>query len=100
MPTEQLILDLARPEAPSFANFVAGANREAVAASSSLASGTLPHPGLLVWGAPGGGKSHLLHAAGTAAREQDRYVVERVIDAAQVRPGMLVVVDDVHGLAP
>ena len=30
---EQLILDLAQPEPPTFANFVAGANREALAAA-------------------------------------------------------------------
>ena len=100
MPAEQLILDLARAEAPTFANFVAGANGEAVAALSSLANGTLMHPGLLVWGGPGGGKSHLLHAAMAAARGHGRSVVERVIDVEGVRPGMLVVVDDVHGLAP
>jgi DnaA family protein len=99
-PAEQLILDLARPEAPTFANFVAGANREAVAALSSLANGTLPHPGLLVWGGPGGGKTHLLHAASAAARDAGRFVAEGIIAVDDVRPGMLVVVDDVHGLAP
>jgi DnaA family protein len=97
---EQLILDLARPEAPTFANFVADANREAVAALSALADGTLPHPGLLVWGGSGGGKTHLLHAATAAARDRGRFVVERVVGAGDVRPGMLVVVDDVHAFAP
>lgn len=66
--SEQLILDLARPEPPTFANFVAGANREAVAAIEALAGGGSREAGVLLWGAEGAGKSHLLHAAATAAQ--------------------------------
>jgi DnaA family protein len=100
MPAEQLILDFARAEAPTFANFVAGANREALAALASLANGTLAHPGLLVWGGAGGGKTHLLQAAKTAARAHGRVVVEHVVAVDDVRPGMLVIVDDAHALVP
>jgi DnaA-homolog protein len=72
---EQLILDLAQPEPPTFANFVAGANREALAALAALASGTSRDAGLLLWGAHGAGKSHLLDACAGAARALGRPVV-------------------------
>lgn len=65
--SEQLILELAQPEPPTFANFVAGANGEALAALVALAAGTSSHSGILLWGAPGAGKSHLLRAAASAA---------------------------------
>jgi DnaA family protein len=64
---EQLILDLTQPEPPSFANFVAGANREALAALTALASGASRDVGILLWGASGSGKSHLLRATVAAA---------------------------------
>lgn len=65
--TEQLILDLATPEPSTFANFVAGPNREALAALQALASGTLREAGVLLWGTSGAGKSHLLRAVSAAA---------------------------------
>jgi DnaA-homolog protein len=65
--SEQLVLDLARAEPPTFANFVAGANREALAALAALAAGTSRETGILLWGAPGAGKSHLLRATALAA---------------------------------
>ena len=72
---EQLILDLAQPEPATFANFVAGANREALAALAALASGASREAGLLLWGAHGAGKSHLLDACASAARIAMRPVV-------------------------
>ena len=66
--SEQLILDLAQPEPPTFANFVAGANREVLAAVAGLAAGNSRENGVLLWGAPGAGKSHLLKAAAVAGR--------------------------------
>ncbi len=65
---EQLIFELAVPEPPSFANFLAGPNREAVAALRSIAEGDATETGLVLWGPPGVGKSHLLHAAAAAVR--------------------------------
>ncbi|MDQ2916670.1 MAG: DnaA regulatory inactivator Hda [Pseudomonadota bacterium] len=73
--SEQLILDLAQPEPTTFANFVAGANREALAALSALASGALRETGILLWGAPGAGKSHLLRATTLVADEAMRPVI-------------------------
>lgn len=64
---EQLIFDLAPPEPPAFANFVAGGNGEALAALESLAAGRLRETGVVIWGATGVGKTHLLRAAVAAA---------------------------------
>ena len=65
--TQQFVLDLARPEPPSFDNFVTGANAEPMAALVALAAGTSPETGILLWGAPGAGKSHLLRATAQRA---------------------------------
>lgn len=65
--SEQFVLDLAGPEPPSFDNFVAGENREAMAALKALARGESRENGVLLWGAGGAGKSHLLHAAAALA---------------------------------
>ena len=69
MPTgpEQFVLDLVRADAPSFDNFVAGANRESVAALRALAAAQSRESGILLWGAQGAGKSHLLRAVAAAA---------------------------------
>ena len=73
--TEQLTLDLARPEPPTFANFVAGGNREALTACAALALGQSCESGILLWGAPGVGKSHLLQATAKAATAAGRSVL-------------------------
>jgi DnaA family protein len=65
---EQLTFELSAPEPPSFANFVAGANSEVVAALERAAAGALPETGIVLWGAAGSGKSHLLRAAVAAAQ--------------------------------
>jgi len=46
--TQQFVLDLARPEPPSFDNFVTGANAEPMAALVALAAGTSPETGILL----------------------------------------------------
>lgn len=99
--SRQLILDLAHPETPRFANFVAAGNREAVAALQALSSTTLPQTGLLLWGASGAGKSHLLEAAMTAARTAGRAIVpcaEHWPNPRDLAAGALVVVDDVDAI--
>jgi DnaA family protein len=60
--TEQLVFDLAASDPPSFSNFVPGRNAEALATLKALAAGSVTESGLLIWGAPGGGKTHLLRA--------------------------------------
>jgi DnaA-homolog protein len=60
---EQLVFELAAPEPPSFENFLPGPNAEVVAAVARFAAGEAAETGLLLWGAPGAGKTHLLKAA-------------------------------------
>jgi DnaA family protein len=60
---EQLVFELAAPEPPSFDNFLPGRNAEVVAAVGRFAAGEATETGLLLWGAPGAGKTHLLRAA-------------------------------------
>ena len=61
--TEQLVFELAGPEPPSFGNFLTGRNAEALAAVKASASEAATETGVLLWGAPGAGKTHLLRAA-------------------------------------
>ena len=87
---EQLVFDLAPPEPPSLANFLPGPNAEVVAALTRLASGQATETGLLVWGAPGAGKSHLLRATiefASARGSAALYFAE---------PGTLVATDPEH----
>jgi len=57
----QLALDLVQPLRPSLDNFVPGRNAEAVAALRALAAGR-GERFVLLWGADGSGRSHLLRA--------------------------------------
>ena len=94
----QLILDLARPEPPTFRNFVVGANGEALSAVRALVAGQLAHAGVLLWGAAGGGKSHLVQAAIDAAREAGRTLLAVGFESAvrdEPPDRALLVVDDV-----
>ncbi|MCC7218996.1 MAG: DnaA regulatory inactivator Hda [Burkholderiales bacterium] len=100
---EQLTFDLAAAEAPSFANFVAGSNAEAVAALARVAAGEMAETAVLVWGPPGAGRTHLLRAS-VAAAGPDRHA-EFHADAASApaeppEPGALVAVDDVDRADP
>ena len=45
--SEQFVLDLARPEPQTFENFVAGGNREPLAAVSAVAQGDSRESGVL-----------------------------------------------------
>jgi DnaA family protein len=83
---EQLILELTEPEPPDFDNFVAGPNREVVAALRQLATGDLPETGILIWGAAGVGKSHLLKAVAALAAAAGRPATY-VADPARVQAG-------------
>lgn len=69
---QQLILDI-RPDAPpSFANFMPGHNREAVAALLDFSTAEGGESLLYLWGEAGCGKSHLLQACVSAARQAGR----------------------------
>jgi DnaA family protein len=94
---EQFVLDLARPESPSFDNFVAGDNREPIAALRALCASALPENGILLWGAAGAGKSHLLRAASALAATVRPVIAcatpHDTPSIADVPPAALVVVD-------
>jgi DnaA family protein len=69
---QQLVLDIGPPPDPSFDNYVAGPNAEALARVRSLAQGGLREAVVYLWGEPGSGRTHLLKAA---ARANPRLVV-------------------------
>ena len=96
---QQLTFELAAPEPPTFANFVAGRNEEVVAVLRQLAAGGVAETGLLLWGARDSGRTHLLHATAAAAALRGLVVIHPVADAVEAEPpgpGAMVVVDDVH----
>ena len=63
---QQLPLGISQQAQPSFDNFVAGPNAEALARVRELASGALGERIVYLWGEPGSGRSHLLRAAARA----------------------------------
>jgi DnaA family protein len=65
---EQLVFELVLPEPPSFANFLVGRNAELVDALSAFVTGARD-TGMLIWGGPGVGKTHLARAAVALAQE-------------------------------
>ena len=81
----QLLLDFTRAPAPTFANFVPGANAELAHVLEGAARGEANERVVYVWGEAGAGKTHLLKAFATAAAPRHaRYVQAadfRVIDA-------------------
>lgn len=69
LPVTQLALDLGPPPPPSFDNFVAGGNGEALAAARALLSPRRAGDSrfLYLWGPRASGRSHLLEALAAAA---------------------------------
>jgi DnaA family protein len=67
---EQLVFELAVAEPPRLENFLPGRNAELVNALRRFAAGQQDETGMFIWGAPGAGKSHLLHAARDFAQER------------------------------
>jgi DnaA family protein len=98
---EQLAFDLAPREPPTFANFVAGANAEALAAMARSARGELPETVVTLWGVAGAGRTHLLRAAVAAAQSHARSAafvsgpgVLAAHDPQRLAANALVAVDD------
>jgi DnaA family protein len=60
--SEQLLIDLGAPPAPSFENFMVGGNGAAVTAVQALRDGQSSTPFVSLWGPKGSGKTHLLAA--------------------------------------
>jgi DnaA family protein len=71
---EQLVFELAAPEPPRFDNFLPGRNVELIAALRLHAEGASSDTGLLLWGPPAAGKTHLLHACVAHAQACGRAV--------------------------
>ncbi len=94
---EQLVFELAAPEPPSFANFVPGPNQEAVAALRDFAAGDAVETGLVLWGPPGVGKTHLLLAAAAeaASKRPVQYCASPEAMPDDTPSRALLVVDDV-----
>ena len=94
---QQLTFELAQAPAPTLASFVAGRNAEAVDVLERFARGALREPVLVLWGASGAGKTHLLQAAVAIACEMQRpaFLVTDAEEAIEldVPPGALVAVD-------
>lgn len=95
----QLLLDVLPEPAPTWANFVVGANREACVAARELAPGRA----LYVWGSAGCGRTHLLRAAvhGSQACFIDRRTPFNMLQhlahgEARDDAPRLIAVDDVH----
>jgi DnaA family protein len=99
---QQLILEWERETAPAFDNFLVGSNGEVVAHLRALAAGKLADTSVLVWGAPGSGKSHLLAAVLDQARAGNRSATMVRIEDEQlcsVAAGALYAIDDVDTLS-
>ena len=60
----QLILDLLPEAPPSFDNFVAGGNADALTGLAAWLAPENKEPSLLLWGETSSGKTHLLRASG------------------------------------
>lgn len=60
---QQLLLDIQPPPAPSFNNFIAGRNLEAITNIQAAIQGQAPSQFVYLWGEKGSGKTHLLKAA-------------------------------------
>ena len=59
----QLILDLLPEAPPTFDNFVAGSNEDALTGLAAWLAPVNREPSLLLWGEAGSGKTHLLRAS-------------------------------------
>jgi DnaA family protein len=70
----QLLLDFTRAPAPTFANFVHGANAEAAHALEAAARGDAGERVIYIWGESAAGKTHLLRAFAAARGGDARYV--------------------------
>ena len=91
----QLLLDFDRAPAPTFANFVTGANAELAHALEAAARGSFPDRVLYLWGESGAGKSHLLRAFVNSTKDA-RYVEATDLHDGDLR-GILAI-DDVERL--
>jgi DnaA family protein len=105
--TEQLVFDLAAPQPPSFDNFLPGANAEPLTALKAMAAAKMEETGVMIWGPPGAGKTHLLHATVSMAAELGGSAVHvadvnslSAPDAQALAAHALVVIDAMDAAGP
>jgi DnaA family protein len=67
MTGRQLSLSLSPPPEPTLENFLAGSNVELLARLRAAAAGAPDEPVIYLWGEPGSGRTHLLHAVAAAS---------------------------------
>ena len=84
------------PPPPQLADFVSAGNEEALRAVQSLAAGESADNSLYLWGEPGCGKTHLLHAAAAAARKDGKRVFMPKNGDMPPPVAALLIVDDVQ----
>ncbi|QSN61725.1 DnaA regulatory inactivator Hda [Caballeronia sp. M1242] len=102
----QLTLDLGTPPPATFDNFFAAGNHELVTRlrelEGALASGPVADRTFYVWGEPGSGRSHLLHALVHEAGSRARYLSpQSALHAFGFDPQVaLYAVDDCDRLSP
>lgn len=101
----QFVLDLSPAPDPTLDNFVTGGNAELLQTLTALLAGAAAERFVYLWGDPGSGKSHLLRAFVSAARDRSieaAYVpcsAETRFDPELSQKGALAL-DDVDRLAP
>lgn len=99
----QLLLDLARPAAPTLDNFEPGGNAEVLSALRGWLSAEALAPSVYLWGPPGSGKSHLLRAAVADAAARGRsahYLAAGTAEPPEALRAEWLAADDVHALEP
>jgi len=97
----QLLLDIAPDRQPTLDNFVLGRNLELVSALRHALSGDSSERFFYVWGESGSGKSHLLRASVSAARDMQQSAVYEQGSMPSGFPEMdaaVVAMDDVEQL--
>ena len=80
---QQLPLAISPAPAPTFGNFIEGANAEALLRVRELAEGRLREAIVYLWGEAGSGRSHLLRAAAAAAAPGRELVVADDVQALE-----------------
>ncbi|MEW6131658.1 MAG: DnaA regulatory inactivator Hda [Pseudomonadota bacterium] len=90
---QQLLLDIRPAARPGLANFIPGPNRELLGQIRKWLAGETAETALYIWGPPGSGKTHLLHAL---AAEAGAALWDGNGEIARDTP--LVAVDDVEKL--
>ncbi|MEO6353714.1 MAG: DnaA regulatory inactivator Hda [Burkholderiaceae bacterium] len=97
----QLLLDLGAEKPQTFDNFFIGQNPELAERLQQIVARVSNERFVYVWGQPGTGKTHLLHAVAAAAAPTARFIASNAGTAAfQFDPAVtLYLIDDCHRLS-